>query len=697
MKGYSSFKRYLAALNRHKWAGLGCFAATAAIAGAFARVQPEPQTAFLVQGAVVYQIATATNSTKETQPSMEQQQVPNPESLLSEPVIRLVTENLKSKKQTVEPNILRSQVKLKQDSKQANKILIEYQDDDEQRAKLLVESLINALHHQSLTAKYKDIEASLRVLKDQKRKLEEDLQVAEEKLKDFSQQERPAIQAAIDGSLVSAITTSQQQQRQFRREMAGIDAEISSLQKRLGLTPEQAYIASALSADTTISNLKAKLYEIESEIANQSQELQPKHPDIVVLKHQQKTYENQLQQRVGEVIGGDRNRVSLQTINDLQNGTSLDKARQDLANKLVALQTQRDRLAQELTILDRFEPELLQTYKDGTALKLELDERTRDVTRYREAFDQLQKQLAATELRRAGLRSDWMKDGSPQVKAITDWSLSEPVILVLGGVLGLLLSAGLVLLLDLVNGKILVPEEVHAIAQGRMPVLGILPSLPQGRLPIVIEANSPHLEFYELVRSSLHHYSGKQAIKTIVFTSITGKEGKTVSAYNLAIASAKAGKKTLLIEADLRSSSQASVVQVDPVQCEKIDSSIDYMNAENIHEVATIQNLHILPSPGPIEQAAEVLESARFQALLRYSRDTFDFVVIDTSALRYSDALLVEPHTDGLVLVTRPGYTDRKNLQVVIEKLKEFGDVKLLGVVVNGVAMTAEHSQLMFL
>jgi Mrp family chromosome partitioning ATPase len=686
MKAQLFLKRYFAALNRYKWIGLATFTCISAIAVGATVLRPEPEKTY-AEGVLSYKPATAMAPTTENQ-TAKQPSMPGIESLMSEQIFTLASKNLAIKQQTIGTEALRDRIILKKDPQQENRVLIQYWDNDAKRAQLIVETITNAVANDNLIAKSKEVEPFLQLLKKRKKLLENNLRVAEEKLRNFSRQEKPSIQAAIDGSLVSSITNIQQQQRQLRSQLEGIDAEIASIQNKLRMTPDQAYLAAALSADTTIGNLKTKMDSLETELEIQGRELQPKHPDMIALQHQKTVYEKQLGYRIGEVVGGDKRTLSVQNVAQFRQLSSLDKARQELANKLVTLQTQRDRLAQEFNILSRSEPELRQTYRDGTELKLELENRTREVARYREAFDQTDKQLAAIELKKAEVRSDWLTDSTPQIKDGSNWLFSRPAILVAGTLLGVLVAGTFVLLIDLLNGTILIPEEVQAILEQRAPFLGVLPSISnngdENKKPILWETDSPDLEFYQLLRSSLQRHSNGPAPQIVLLSSTTQSEGKTVSAYNLAIASARAKKKTLLIEANLRAPSQMDRLGVCSKQSEEAIPT-DFMQLQNIQPVPGFETLFALPSPGAIEQVTEVLESSQTQQLLKQVRDAFDLVVIDTTALQFSDALLIEPFTDGLILVTRPGYTDRKGLKIVIEKLMEFSDIKLLGAIVNDV------------
>ncbi|MBW4421098.1 MAG: AAA family ATPase [Myxacorys californica WJT36-NPBG1] len=696
MKVHLFLKRYLAALNQYKWAGLASFACISAIAGAIAPRLPE--TTHLAQAKLLYKPAVEATPATGTQPAA-QKLIPGPESLMSDQLLQQTSDALEAKDQSIAPNELRNRIKLEKDPKQENQILIRSQDSNAEKAKLIVESFVNTVSNQNLASKRREVEASLKLLGQRRGLLEKNLRVAEEELREFGRQEKPAIQAAIDGSLVSAITTIQQQQRQLRQQLQGTDAEIASLQNQLGMTPQQAYVASALSADATIANLTTKIADIKSQVEVQRRELQPKHPDIIALQQQQQVNEVQLQQRVADIAGENNGISSIQTV-ALRRVSSLDKARQDLANKLVNLQTQRDRLAQELGILSRSEPELRRNYQDGTELKLEQEKLTKEVVRYRETFDQTEKQLAAAELKKAETRSDWVSEGTPQAKEISNWWLNRPVILLAGGVLAVLIAGTTVLLLDVLRGRLLIPEEVQAILKQRVPFLGVLPHIPKQagqKTPVLIRTDSPYLNAYELLRSSLNRHGQSQPLKMVVLSSTRKSEGKTIAAYNLAIASARAGKKTLLIEADLRASSQVQALGVATHESAESGSLIESMQIESVQPAPHIKNLFVLPSSSCVEQVTEALESSQMQELLKLARDKFEFVVIDATALRFSDALLIEPHTDGLILVTRPGYTDRSSFKIVIEKLTEFSDIKLLGVVMNNVTTSHKHAHLLSL
>ncbi|MDJ0566263.1 MAG: ATPase, partial [Microcystis sp. M49629_WE12] len=101
-----------------------------------------------------------------------------------------------------------------------------------------------------------------------------------------------------------------------------------------------------------------------------------------------------------------------------------------------------------------------------------------------------------------------------------------------------------------------------------------------------------------------------------------------------------------------------------------------------------IENLSILPSPGPQKQAAAIIESSELQLILKDSRGRFDLVIVDTPSLSScNDALLLEELADGIILVTRQGITRSNLLSEATDQLTE-AEVKILGAVINYVDIT---------
>jgi capsular exopolysaccharide synthesis family protein len=232
-------------------------------------------------------------------------------------------------------------------------------------------------------------------------------------------------------------------------------------------------------------------------------------------------------------------------------------------------------------------------------------------------------------------------------------------------------------------------EDIRdSLKQQEIPILAEIPWIFEEEeqtqlLPTATAINSPYLQFYEKLRSNLRRV-GENNAKVFLVTSTRSGEGKTLTVYNLGIASARAGKRTLIIETDLRSPSQCQSLQVNPHSDANLEPLRYYGSlSECIHLVPDVENLYIVPSPGPLLQSAAIMESSEMRRLMEDARQRFDLVILDTNPLGISnDALLMQPESDGIILVTRPHYTQENILRETIDELVE-SELGLLGAVIN--------------
>lgn len=686
-------KRYLIALDRHKWAGLAGFAVVMGLSGV-AALQPAPPATYTAEGTLSYVAPPITFS--ETGVALQQQgQALTPSILVSNYVLDTTVQELTARDIQVDPRTIRQNTTVEinpgdEEEAAGLNVLVTYIDANEERAELTAALLMEAMVEQSRQLNQQRLETIIDSLNELLPDVTRELREAERALEQYIRVEGPAIQAAEDGNLVGAITGGQNQQRQLRLTLSGIDAQIRSLEARLGLSPDEAYAASALSADPIIADLRAQLYQNETQISISSRTLRPEHPTMVTLRNQQDTYERLLQERVREVIGGSAGTAPLRGTQQIRQSSSLDPARQELANQLVALQTQRDVIQQQLNNLLQADQQLREEYSNIPNKQLEQARLEQQVALKRTYYDQVQSRLADVTIAQNEVIGNLAVAQEAQAQ-LTEASGANPVlILIVGGFVGLLVGGGLVMLLDSLDATFhTLPDLQAALRQQEVPVLGLLPNMPVQQeidtMPILLESDSYYIEPYERFRGALRRAAGSKALKMVLFTSTVNGEGKTLTAYNLAIASARAGKRTLLIEADLRSPSHSKLLKVTPDPDSVLEPLRYYGRLSDcIRLVPEIENLFILPSPGIQRQAAAILESTEMRQVLEDARGRFDLVILDSPALsRYSDALLLEPYTDGMVLVTRPGYTEEGLLTEAIEQFNESEEMQFLGAVIN--------------
>nr|WP_290222054.1 tyrosine-protein kinase domain-containing protein [Trichocoleus desertorum] len=686
-------KRYLIALDRHKWAGLAGFALIMG-ASVLVAAQPEEPPTYVAQGALANNRPPVTFSETGTQIQV-QGQVLSPEILLADNVVEAAASQVNAEPSEVKRNATVEEPKKGKDNKDNNaggSFIVTYRDgSDPTRAAEAAKALMNGMVEQSRLINTARLRAIIQELNQRLPQATQELREAEQKLEQYDRREGPALVAAQNGNVITAIQNAEEQQRQLRLAMEGTMAQMRSLQQRLGLNPEQAYASSALSADPIIANLRAQIYQNESQIALLAQDLRSEHPTMIDLRNKQQAYEQMLQQRASEVVGGNQVAAPLLGGNQIRRDSSLDPARQQLANQLTALQTQLDTMRQQMASAARTEQEMRREYAVLPNKQLERTRLEQQATLKRAFYDRMQAALVDAKAAEAETASSLTIAKPPEVSQDVKAPKNAPLTLGIGALVGLLVGGGLILLLDSLEGKFYTLEDVReALRQREIAILGVLPLLPgadayNGEIPVVVDPESPYADFYERLRSNLRRVEGKM-LKVILVTSVVGQEGKTISAYNLAIASARAGKRTLIIETDLRSPSQARSLKITPDPDSVIEPLRYYGQfGDCIRLVPDIENLYIVPSTGPQRQAAAILESSEMRRLLEDVRGRFDVVILDTPSLSLcNDALLLEPYSDGMLLVTRPGYTEDSLLAEATDQLAE-SDFRLLGAIINGV------------
>ena len=692
-------KRYFLAVGRHGWA-IPTGLVLGVAASGFVAAQPDPVPIFKVEAAM----SANRPPTVFSETGLEVRQSIDSftsDSLLTDEVIKGTAEAvsidakllLKNTKVELAAPVKGAKKPTKEDGGQ---VLVEYQDTDAKRMAKVIQELVKRMIDQSRLNNTARLRAVIQSLNQRLPLVKSELQAAEQKLEAYDRIEGPALISAQNGSLISAITGSEQQQRAAQLQLESVTVQIRSLEQRLGLNADQAYVASALSADPIVANLRAQIQQVEGQIALRSKDLQPEHPEMIALRKQQQTLEEQLQKRAGEVMGGNGFAAPLGT--NIRQDSSLDPARQQLANTLVALKTQQDTLQQQLLSTARSEQELRQTFSNVPNKQLERTRLEQQVLLKKGLHDKMQAKLMDARAAEAETVSSLNLTKLGVAPTAPKAAKSVPLILLVGGIMGLIAGAGAVFLLDVLEGKFYTSEDlVEALKQRDVTILGVLPfvqSFSTPPLPVISSADSPYLETYERFRSKLRLAEG-QSLRVVMFTSTIAQEGKSVTAYNLAIASAHAGKRTLLIEADLRSSSNAPYFNLKP-DSDSLFEPLRYYGqiGDCIRLVPAVENLYIVPSPGPQSQAASILESSEMRRLLEDARGRFDLVVLDTPALsRCNDALLLERYTDGIVLVTRPGVTQSSLLAEAIDHLTETEEARLLGAVVTGVEMPVSRQE----
>lgn len=207
----------------------------------------------------------------------------------------------------------------------------------------------------------------------------------------------------------------------------------------------------------------------------------------------------------------------------------------------------------------------------------------------------------------------------------------------------------------------------------------------------VQEPKSPISEAYRTLRTNIEFSSLDKKVQVIVITSSGPSEGKSTTAANLAVNMAKAGKRTVLIDADLRKPTQHRNFKCSNHKGLS-NLLIGEAKFEEVIHVTEVENLFVLTCGTKPPNPSELIGSAKMNRFVTGLRDSFDCIIIDTPPIiAVTDAQVLAKYADGYVLVITSGKTERQ-AAIKAKDLLDKVNAKILGVVLNRIDVKSKKS-----
>jgi succinoglycan biosynthesis transport protein ExoP len=279
--------------------------------------------------------------------------------------------------------------------------------------------------------------------------------------------------------------------------------------------------------------------------------------------------------------------------------------------------------------------------------------------------------------------------------------------LMLGLAVGLMLGGGAAFLREKVNNAIHHPEDITRLLQ--IPSLAVIPSIaPRTRIngfkKLLPGWNGKknggekngfiplHTEAFLTLRTNLLFSPSVEKLKTLVVTSATPEEGKTVTSANLAVALAQQGLRILLVDCDLRRPSVAkgfggsSAGDCDLTRVLLGEGSVwDAIRPSGVEGLDILPTLTIPPNP------SELLGGAIMGRLLEEVSERYYMVIVDSSPLLpAADAAVLGARADAVLLVVRAGATQKEAAEQALRQLSTVG-ARVVGAILNDPDSRARH------
>lgn len=227
-------------------------------------------------------------------------------------------------------------------------------------------------------------------------------------------------------------------------------------------------------------------------------------------------------------------------------------------------------------------------------------------------------------------------------------------------------------------------DTVEEVVDGLgLRLVGALPKLPQGPQNDRSKLRDRLLDSIDAARTMLLHAARTEGLRAVLICSPVKGEGKTTLSCHLASSLARGGKRTLLVDCDLRNPATHRVFgqAPEPGLCELLRGEVAL---DAIIHPTPLANLSLLPAGRVDTSAIHALASDELNDLFALLREQYDFVVVDTAPLLLvSDTLIFCQHIDAVIFSVLRGVSRLPRVHAAYEQLAALG-VRVLGAVVLG-------------
>lgn len=262
--------------------------------------------------------------------------------------------------------------------------------------------------------------------------------------------------------------------------------------------------------------------------------------------------------------------------------------------------------------------------------------------------------------------------------------------------IGLLLGILVAFVLDYFDDTFRTKDDLDA-ATGGIPVLSIVPSVigwrdrSEALLETVTHPNSPASEAYRSLRTNLEFVSIENDIRLVHVTSSAPGEGKSTTSANLAVSLARAGKRVVLVDCDLRRPRLHAFFDME----NKVGFTTVLLGAVGIQDVLQpapgVPGLLILPSGPPPPNPSELLATDLARSKLDALAKSADYVIMDSPPLLpVADSVILSGYAHATLLVVTARSTSKRSLIRSLELLAQV-DAPLEGLIFNGASPEATY------
>ncbi len=572
----------------------------------------------------------------------------------------------------------------------------------QEQAQLLASAVADVYIAENTHGKKRQLEAVLSYIDSQLNVYKEQLEETESVLLKFKQDEKvfevtPGIKASLERMTVERTFDFEGQMLAIDEELKGL-AETINAKKLAGtlkfMPPEQ------LADNFIFTGLKRRLQQLEFERFLLLIDYTEKHPAVI---------------EKDATIAGIKTRIMemirTHAAQALDPAAEADMA---LVLKKLFLESRREVLYR---IINKY-------YSDGESLSSNQRDYlkvTREQERLMTAYNTLLNNREDTRLSLASTDNQSVTVVSAAMAGREPISPKMKLNLLVSIVIGLILGMTACFLQESMDATVSTIADVES--RLKLAVLGIIPVMKSDEMVVVseggVDREVPKIDnlvtFYEprsamaqsfkILRANLLQVLKNSDGKVVLFTSSEQQEGKSTVIANVAISMAQLGKKTVLVECNLRRPTlfKRLGLKREPGVTDILLGKAAWKDAMNgptdviaggldvdkLLKMPGLDNLRIITAGHPIDNISEILNSRAFDAFIAALKAEFDIVLLDCPpVLPVPDAATLVSRVDGAVLIYKVGQTSRDVLRMAKARL-DHANARILGIVLNQI--TAEE------
>jgi tyrosine-protein kinase Etk/Wzc len=539
-------------------------------------------------------------------------------------------------------------------------------------------------------------------ISDQLGLVEKRLSSAEENLKTFKEKESVVElteEAKVVLGMLSTVETGYNTTIARRQEA---EARRDAVRRELETQAKVIKSSTTIAGNPLVQSLKGQLYDFEIELAGLLKVYSESTPEV----EQMKTKITQTKQRLAKGV----ERIVTSEI------SSVNPVHQDLVSRLIQLEA--DVIAcgamaeAQKTFVEQYRAQL----EKLPSKELQLARLTRDKNVSDQIYMMLMQRSEEAQLAQA-IQIGNISVADPAIVPLYPYRPRRKLSLMLGAALGLMLGVGIAFFLESLDNTFRTEDEIKRCLNlpllGTVPVIRYKPGLQalstpkhddnggrvqskalakavrlseqESKMLTHLSPKAPETETYRMLVTNIQFAEVDNPIRTLLITSSTPGEGKTITATNLAIGMAQSGKKTLLVDTDLRKPMVHKLFQMDRSPG-LTNFLLGKAHMQEVVRDTRVDNLSLITAGEMPPNAPQLLASQKMEGFIEELKKEFEIIIFDTPpATVVTDPAVLGAKLDATCLVVEAERTN-KSAALKAKELLSTGNGDLLGVILNKIS-----------